>query len=133
MEHSLGRHLLVDFAECNTELLDDEQFLRSCCADAAREMGATVMGVHSHRFEPHGVSVMVILAESHLSLHSWPEFGMASSDVYVCGGQDPEVAKRFLAGRLEAGHACELEVERGRMVRKTRYRERSLVSSPPGS
>ncbi len=127
MANHLGTHLLVDFAECNVELLDDEVYLRSSCTTAAEEMGASVVAVHSHRFEPYGVSVMIILAESHLSLHSWPEYGMASADIYVCGDTaDPQKGKLLLGESLKAKKVTELEVARGQLVRTFQPKQTEL-------
>jgi len=79
-------------------------------------MGATIVCTHSHRYEPHGVSVVIILAESHLSLHTWPEFKLASVDIFVCNPRtDPNLAKTHLHRALKAEKIAELEVERGRL------------------
>ena len=118
MSVMLGRHLLVDLCDCDRMLLDDEGFLLSRCVAAAKIMGATVVGEQSHRFDPIGVSVVVILAESHLSLHTWPEYGMASIDIFTCGvDAEPHLAKDFLAECLQAEQIVELDVERGQMGR----------------
>ncbi len=117
MSTLLGRHLLVELHDCDSALLDDEQFLRSQCAAAAGRMGATVVKEHSHRFTPIGVSVVIILAESHLSLHTWPEYGLAAVDIFVCGpGADPHVAKQRLSRSLKAGRVVELEIRRGELA-----------------
>ena len=112
----LGRHLLVELYGCDRARLDDEEFLRSQCVAAAEAMGATVMGVHAHRFQPMGVSVVVVLAESHLAMHTWPEHGTASLDLFVCSATtDPHQAKSHLAQSLNATRTAELELERGRL------------------
>jgi len=117
MSTLLGRHLLVELHDCDTALLNDEQFLRSQCVAAAGQMGATVVKEHSHRFTPIGVSVVIILAESHLSLHTWPEHGMAAVDIFVCGSEaDPHVAKQWLARALKASRVDELEIRRGELA-----------------
>jgi S-adenosylmethionine decarboxylase proenzyme len=112
----LGRHLLVELHGCDRARLDDEEFLRNHCVAAAKAMGATVVGVHAHRFQPMGVSVVVVLAESHLALHTWPEHATASLDVFVCShATDPHEAKNHLARHLNAVRTAELELERGRL------------------
>ena len=126
----LGRHLLVDFLQCDPDLLNDEQSLLSRCVAAAGAMGATVVGQHAHRFEPIGVSVVVILAESHLSLHTWPEHCMASLDIFTCGvDMDSQLAKNHLAEWLQAGRFVELDVGRGDLDRNTEahWHEAELV------
>ena len=118
MAHHLGKHVLAEFYDCERGKLDDEAFLRRQAVAAAHAMGATIVGVHSHRYEPQGVSVVVILAESHLSLHSWPEFELASVDIFVCNPDtDPHLAKAHLTETLATGRIAELEVERGRLDR----------------
>ena len=118
MSKLLGRHLLVELYGCDRARLDDEEFLRNHCVAAAEAMGATVVGVHAHRFQPMGVSVVVVLAESHLALHTWPEHGTASFDVFICSDStDPHQAKIHLARRLNAVRTAELELERGHLDR----------------
>lgn len=114
---SLGKHLLVEFFGCDRARLDDEEFLRTQALSAAEAMGATIVGVHSHRFQPMGVSIVVVLAESHLALHTWPEHATASLDVFVCSpATDPHQAKAHLAQCLNASRTAELELERGRLA-----------------
>ncbi|MCB9932241.1 MAG: adenosylmethionine decarboxylase [Planctomycetes bacterium] len=85
-----GRHLLLDLRGCEQGLLaQSEQLDRLFCA-AVRKGGATVVSSHFHQFEPHGVSGVVVLAESHVTVHTWPEAGYAAVDVFTCGsGFDP--------------------------------------------
>ena len=110
----LGKHLLLELYQCDRALLDDEAFLRSECVAAARAMGASVVGVHSHRFQPVGLSVVVILAESHLALHTWPEHATASADIFVCNlTADLHRAKGHLAACLRSRQVSELELSRG--------------------
>jgi spermidine synthase len=110
---SRGEHLLLDLFGCRSPLLDDEDGLLDLTADAARAAGATVLSGHHHRFEPHGVSVLCVLAESHISIHTWPETGTATIDIYTCGSQaDPAIACRVLEDALEPAL-----VERSRIAR----------------
>lgn len=98
-----GRHVLAELTGVDPALLDDEPALRAATAAALAEAGATVVQVVAHRFAPHGVTVLALLAESHASLHTWPERGAAFVDVFTCGGTaDPERAVALLAGRLGA-------------------------------
>jgi S-adenosylmethionine decarboxylase len=88
--------------------------LRDQCIAAAEAMGATVVDAHAHRFQPIGVSVVVILSESHLALHTWPERTTASMDVFVCSpAVDPHKAKLCLAESLGAIDTAEMEICRG--------------------
>lgn len=84
--------------------------------DAAVRSGATVLASHHHRFEPHGVSALCFLAESHISIHTWPELGRATADVYTCGdATDPQVACQVIIDALRPGHHDLVTMRRGRM------------------
>ena len=83
---ALGTHLILELKDCRRELLSDLDFLRSTLLSAAAEAGTTVMGDSFHYFDPYyGVSGVVIIAESHLSIHTWPEYGYAAVDIFTCG------------------------------------------------
>ena len=112
---AIGRHLLLELKDCNRELLSDLSFLRNTLLSAAREAGATIMGDSFHVFEPYGgVSGVVIIAESHLSIHTWPEYGYAAVDIFTCGNAlHPERAVDLLVNALEAKSTSTLELERG--------------------
>ena len=134
MSKALGNHLLVELYGCDRARLDDEEFLRAHGEAAAAAMRATVVAVHSHRFEPVGVSVVVVLAESHLALHTWPEHGTASVDIFVCSPQtDPHRAKAHLADCLRAERCAELELHRGRFDREqaAQWRQLEMSASTP--
>ncbi len=116
MKQTLGQQLLADFKSCDAARLNDIDFLVDHCIKAADAMGATVVDVHSHRYEPIGVSVVVILAESHLSLHTWPEYGLASVDIFVCNpANDPQRASAVLSDALGASSTTDIALTRGRL------------------
>lgn len=108
-----GRHLLLDLAGCDPLRLDDEPALRDLAARAACLAGATVLSVHSHRFSPQGVTVVVLLAESHASLHTFPESGLAFWDCFTCGAADPEKTTAVIAEGLSATEATPRTLSRG--------------------
>jgi spermidine synthase len=81
----LGNHILLDLYGCEPDRLDDIEFLRQMSRDGVRRSGATIMGEHFKKFDPQGVSGVIIIAESHLSLHSWPEFAYIAMDYFTCG------------------------------------------------
>ena len=83
------RHVVVDVTEAGSRVLDCEALLVASVPDICRRHGATVLGVLSRKFEPQGVTVLVVLAESHASLHTWPETERAYIDVFTCGDVDP--------------------------------------------
>ena len=111
---ALGTHLLVELRECNEELLDDVKKVKEMMVSAAKEAKATVIGAHFHRFSPHGVSGVVVIAESHLSIHTWPEYGYAAVDVFTCGDVlQPSVAAAFLIKKFQSKNPSLIEVKRG--------------------
>lgn len=108
-----GTHLLIDVREA--EKLDDinyiDQVLRKCVTAA----GATLLSIDLHNFEPNGgVSGVAILAESHISIHSWPEYGYAALDVFMCGDAQPAKAVPVLKRAFNAGRVDVQEVRRGK-------------------
>lgn len=85
-----GRHLMLTLKGCPEALLDDEHFLREATERAVRETGASMLNVTSHHFEPQGVTILALLAESHASMHTYPEVGVAFWDCFTCGWEcDP--------------------------------------------
>lgn len=89
-----GRHVLAELTGCSAEILDHAELLERCLRDCASEGGATVVSSHFHRFSPQGVSGVVVIAESHITIHSWPEHGYAAIDVFTCGR--PEIAETVM-------------------------------------
>lgn len=127
MSRSLGKHLVVELFGCEQSRLDDERLLRVESAAAAEAMAASVVAVHAHRFLPHGVSVVVVLRESHLTLHTWPEYGTASLDLFVCGSSTkPEAARNHLLRVLGATRAIELTLDRGQLPATESVRAREI-------
>jgi len=111
---SLGRHILVEFFNCNPEILNDVMEIESSMFNAATISGATVINSHFHHFSPYGVSGVVIIQESHLSIHTWPEYQYASADLYTCGeAVNPWLAFDYLQETLQAKNYSVLELHRG--------------------
>ena len=114
--NALGRHLLLELKICNEEVLNDLGFIRDCLNEAAVQSGATVVGESFYRFSPQGVSGVVNIAESHISIHTWPEYKYAAVDVFTCGDDvDPEAAARLITEKLGAQSHSLIEVRRGIM------------------
>jgi S-adenosylmethionine decarboxylase len=110
----LGTHLLLDLAGAPFATLDDPAVVEAALVDTVAAMGAHVLGVHLHRLEPQGISGVVVITESHLTIHTWPERGEAAVDLFTCG--DPERARAAVAAlvaRLGAGVSTLREVSRG--------------------
>ena len=115
--NALGRHLLVELHDCDKEALNDLGFLRGVMLDAAISCGAVVLGDSFHHFSPQGVSGVVIIAESHLSIHTWPEYGYAAVDVFTCGTSvQPEKAAEVLIEKLGSRNHSFVEIPRGVLV-----------------
>jgi S-adenosylmethionine decarboxylase len=114
-----GRHVLAELDDVDPSLLDDPTFMREALASAVSEAGATLCEVMSHRFAPQGVTVLAMLAESHASVHTYPELGAVFVDVFTCGDRaDPEHAVRLLAKALGTGSVRMSTVRRGRHLRQ---------------
>jgi S-adenosylmethionine decarboxylase len=100
----VGKHCILELYDCDPSKLDDEIFLRHTITTAAQRAGATLLNLITHRFEPQGVTGLALLAESHISIHTWPENGYAAVDVFTCGDHTmPEKACEVLCEELEAG------------------------------
>jgi len=112
--NALGRHLLLELKMCNEEVLDDLNFIKNCLNEAAIQSGATVVGESFYHFSPCGVSGVVNIAESHIAIHTWPEYRYAAVDVFTCGDDvDPGKAARWITEKLEAQSHSLIELRRG--------------------
>ena len=117
--NALGKHLLLELKDCDKEVLNVLGSLKSTLLAAANEAGATVLGESFHRFNPHGVSGVVIIAESHLFIHTWPEYGYAAADIFTCGDSvQPKKAAEMLISKLGAKEHSIVEMQRGPFVTK---------------
>ena len=85
----LGRHAFIELSGCPVDLLESEDLARSTIAAAVERSGATLLQLVVHRFQPHGLTALGLLAESHISIHTWPERGFAAVDVFMCGDAQP--------------------------------------------
>ena len=112
--NALGKHLLLELKDCDKEVLNDLSFLKDALLEAADECGATVLGDSFHRFSPQGVSGVVIIAESHLFIHTWPEYDYAAADIFTCGDNVlPEKAVGVIIKKLGAKNHSMIEIQRG--------------------
>jgi len=110
---SLGRHLIIEFFGCN-EAVDSPDVFRAAIPEAVEAIGATLLNLHVHTFSPQGVTGLAVLAESHLSLHSWPEHRYLAADVFTCGDRvDPARAIDVLRRHFRPARVEVLELERG--------------------
>ncbi len=94
----VGKHCILELYGCDKGKLNDESFLRTAVTKAARLSGATLLNLITHQFVPQGVTGLALLAESHISIHTWPEIGYAAVDVFTCGDHTmPEKACKILS------------------------------------
>ncbi|MBN1161992.1 MAG: S-adenosylmethionine decarboxylase proenzyme [Dehalococcoidales bacterium] len=115
--NALGRHILVELYDCERSALNDLDLIREVTVKAAIDCGAEVLGESFHRFSPQGVSGVVVIAESHISIHTWPEHGYAAADVFTCGiAVKPEIAARVIIEGLGAKNHTLTEIPRGVLV-----------------
>ncbi len=87
-----GKHYLIDLRDCDPEIIKSVDPTREIVLRAAKECGATILDDYFHQFQPIGVSGVVLIAESHISVHTWPENGFAAADIFTCGEMKPQVA-----------------------------------------
>lgn len=108
-----GHHIIGEvFAD--PEVLDDMEFIREVFLEATRVAGLNVLDVKFHKFEPVGVSGIILISESHLSIHTWPEDGYAAIDIFTCGDVEKcWEAYRHVLSRLKVKRHMELEIKRG--------------------
>ena len=110
---TMGRHVIAELWQCDFDKLNDMDYIEQTFVDAALKSGAEVREVAFHKFAPQGVSGVVIISESHLTIHSFPEHGYASVDVYTCGDLDPTIAADYIAKALNSQHSEVIELPRG--------------------
>jgi S-adenosylmethionine decarboxylase proenzyme len=111
---ALGRHLIVELYGCKADILNDKERIEQIMMEAAERAGATIVQKVFHLFNPHGISGVVVIAESHLAIHTWPEYGYAAVDVFTCGSKvDPWKAYEHIKKELEAEHVSIMEMYRG--------------------
>lgn len=104
MNMALGTHLTLEYYDCSAKILADAGKMEAAFIAAAKCSGATVLGSNFHAFEPQGVSGFVIIAESHFSVHAWPEYGYAAVDIFTCGDTiDFDAAIKYLREAMHSG------------------------------
>ena len=115
--HSLGRHLLLELYDCSSEILNNLETVKTALVEAAKRAEATIIDVVFHEFNPFGISGVVVIAESHLSIHTWPEYRYAAVDIFSCGEMlQPEVAANYLVEQFAAERTSVVELQRGRFL-----------------
>ena len=106
------KHVLFTLYDCDPDLLNDRMFIEGLLYDAAEASGATFLNTISHQFEPQGVTAVTLLAESHISIHTWPEEGKAVCDIFTCGQADPMLGFAVMRSRLGAKSSVHKQYDR---------------------
>ncbi len=111
---ALGRQILVEFYDCDSDKINDVEYIESSFLAATRASKATIISHNFHKFSPHGVSGVVVIAESHVSIHSWPEYNYAAVDIFTCGDTiDPWVIQEHLKKAFNSQNTSSMEMKRG--------------------
>ena len=110
-----GKHYLIDYVDCDPEIIKFLSSVREILLRAVRECGATLIDSQFHQFEPFGVSGVVLIAESHCSLHTWPENSFAAADIFTCGEMDPDIAIDIIRRDFKAQDVRVKVLVRGRL------------------
>lgn len=114
-QDALGHHILLELHDCDVALLNDVQKIKTIMCQAAHKAKATIVTEHFHHFSPYGVSGVVIIQESHLTIHTWPEFGYAAIDVFTCNSKLAlQEAVQYITEQFNAGNATQQYVLRGK-------------------
>ena len=112
--NALGRHLLLELFDCAPDAIDSLEAVKGVLVEAARLAQATIVDIVFHEFNPFGISGVVVIAESHLAIHTWPEYRYAAVDVFSCGDVlQPQAAADHLVAELGAARASVVELQRG--------------------
>lgn len=112
--NALGRHVLAEVYGCNCNTLNDTEKVQRVMVNAALKAGAEVREVAFHKFSPQGVSGVVVISESHVAVHTWPEYGYAAVDVFTCGAKvDPWNIMNAIVKEFESANYTATETRRG--------------------
>ncbi len=113
-QNALGTHILIDFFDCDVEFLNHRKTIEDCLSEAAIICGATIVEKVIHQFNPHGISGVIVIAESHIAIHTWPENQFVAIDIFTCGDcLNAERAIDFLKKSLCASDIKVQNINRG--------------------
>ncbi len=113
---ALGKHIILELYDCPSDLLSDPIEVQRILETAALTMGATIVESRFHHFSPLGVSGVIIIMESHLTIHTWPEYGYAAVDIFTCGILDIEAGVDLMSRELKAKKVEREMIERGKKL-----------------
>lgn len=111
---ALGRQILVEFYDCKESTINDVEYIESSLIKATEASNATIISHNFHKFSPYGVSGVVVIAESHVAIHTWPEYNYAAVDIFTCGDTiDPWIIQEHLKDYFESKNVSSMEMKRG--------------------
>lgn len=114
MKKALGTHVIIEMYDCDPNTLKNKDQVERAFLDIAKKSNAHALGSFFHQFQPHGVSGVVIIEESHLSIHTWPEHGYAAVDYFYCSDDvDIDTALKLFEKYFKPGHMSVMEMKRG--------------------
>ena len=129
---TLGKHLTVDMYGCNVEILNNLEFIKTAMLAAISEANLTLLNLSYHQFESQGVTALALLAESHMSVHTYPKLGYAAVDIFTCGDlSHPEKAVAVLKGFLKPEKTKTTNIMRGDFGSQKDMKPRIKVSIAP--
>ncbi|MEX0647830.1 MAG: adenosylmethionine decarboxylase [Balneolaceae bacterium] len=111
---ALGRQILVEYYDCDQSRINDVSYIENSLIQATKASGATIISHNFHKFSPYGVSGVVVIAESHVAIHTWPEYNYAAVDIFTCGDTiDPWMIQEQLKEYFKSGNVSSMEMKRG--------------------
>jgi len=111
---ALGRQILVEFYDCESGSINDVEYIEQSMLTATKEAKATIISHNFHKFSPYGVSGVVVIAESHVTIHTWPEYNYAAVDIFTCGDTiDPWIIQETLKEAFGSKNVSSMEMKRG--------------------
>ena len=111
---ALGRQILVEYYDCKESNINDVGYIENALINATKASKATIISHNFHKFSPYGVSGVVVIAESHVAIHTWPEYNYAAVDIFTCGDTiDPWVIQEQLKEYFESKNVSSMEMKRG--------------------
>ena len=115
----IGTHLIIDLYDCKCDFLDNPNKIQQILTETAQISNTTTLNIYVHKFKPYGVSGYVLISESHISIHTWPECNYASLDIYTCGNNSlPTNGFDYLVEKLDSRKPTIIKIERGLYAEK---------------
>jgi S-adenosylmethionine decarboxylase len=111
---ALGKQILVEFYDCDQSKINDVTYVENSLIQATKDASATIISHNFHKFSPYGVSGVVVIAESHVAIHTWPEYNYAAVDIFTCGDTiEPWTIQEKLKELFDSKNVSSMEMKRG--------------------